>query len=312
VAAAIAAAIGAIIVAVIIRATAKGEPSSKTTRVRTPTNSLVLIDDNDRLAAAVPLGGAPTRVTYGAGAFWVAVPSRGLVARVDPRTHAVRGFQVGEEPYDVAFGGGALWAPDHDLGRVFRVDPTTAATRGTNSFHAPTVAAAYGLGAVWAIVAPGDLERIDPTTLAVTKTTRDVSYATEGLEPKILFSNNQLVIETPTTSSLTFVARTGNVAKNQDVPDLTSATTVGDAIWVTDSDSLERLGGSSKTRTRVGTVPADVAATKDSLWVAVYNDAVVKRIGTDGMVAASIHLTRTPVAVAVGDGVAAVAVTGRR
>jgi hypothetical protein len=308
VAAAIAAAVAAIVVEIFVRGAAGPNTSPMTSRARAPTNSLVLIDRGDRVAASVPLSGAPTRVAYGAGAFWVAIPSRGFVARVDARTYAIRRLHVGEDPYDVAFGGGAVWVPDHDLGLVFRLDPSTGAARRTHSFHAPTVAAAYGLGAVWAIVAPGDLKRIDPRTLAVTRTTNGVSYASEGLEPKLLFSDDQLVVETPTTSLLTRVDRTGKVEKSQYVPNLTSATAMGDAIWITDSMSVVRLGGSSKTR--VGTRPSDVAATRDSLWVAVYDDAVVKRVGTDGKLRGSVQLGRTPVAVAAGDGMVGVAVTG--
>lgn len=308
VAAAIAAAVVVIVVEIFVRAGAEPKTLPMTTRARAPTNSLVLIDSNNRVAAAVPLSGVPTRVAYGAGAFWVAVPSKGFVARVDARTYAVRRLHVGEDPYDVAFGAGAVWVPDHDLGLVFRLDPSTGTTRRTDSFHEPTVATGYGLGAAWAIVAPGDLKRIDPRTLAVTRTTSGVSYASEGLEPKILFGDDQLIVETPTTSLLTRVDRTGKVEKSQHVPDLTSATAVGDAIWITDSTSVVRLDGSSKTR--VGTRPADVAATRDSLWVAVYDDAVVKRVGTDGKLRGSVQLARTPVAVAAGDGMVGVAVTG--
>src|ERR671931_369750 len=179
--AAIAAAVVAIVVAVIVWVTLGGESPPTTTRARASTNSLVLIDDNDRVTADVPLGGAPTRVAYGAGAFWVAVPESGFVARVDARTHAIRRFRVGEAPYDVAFGGGAVWVPDHDLGLVLRLDPRTGATHRTEGLDGPAVAVGYGLGAVWAVVAPGELKRIDPRTLAVTGTTPDVSYASEGL-----------------------------------------------------------------------------------------------------------------------------------
>jgi hypothetical protein len=58
----------------------------------------------------------------------------------------------------------------------------------------------------------------------------------------------------------------------------------------------------------VGSV-ADMTASGDSLWVALYGDPVVKRVGTDGKLEATIHLTRTPVALAAGNGTVAIAVT---
>jgi streptogramin lyase len=301
-------AIVATVVAVFARA---GGSAPSTTRARVATNSLVLIDDHDRVAAVVALGGEPTRLTYGGGAFWVAVPSKGFVARVDSRTHALRRFRVGEDPYDVAYGGGAVWVPDHDLGRVFRLDPQTGTTRKTASFHAPTVAAGYGLGAAWAIVVPGTLVRIDARSLTVTSTTADVSYAEEKLEPKLLFTDRDLVVESPAISSLARVDRRGRLRESRSVVGLTSATLAGTDLWVTDSTSVRRLGAATDVYTVVGTTPVDVAALAGSIWVAGFDRPVVERVSTSGKLRATIRLDRTPVAVAAGGRTVAVAVTSK-
>lgn len=293
-----------------------GEPAAPVTTdagaVPVTDNSLVLIDAGDsRVVASVALGGKPTRVTYGEGAFWAVAPEQRLVVRVDAKTHEVRRLEVGAEPYDVAVGDGRLWVPDHDFQRLFRVEPSSGEVGETKAFGAPAVSVGYGLDAVWVIFVPGNLKRVDPTTGEVTATIENVAFTTERAEPKLVFTEDTVWVVSSASTSLARVGRDGKLRDQRTINGIMSATAVGEDIWLTNSaGAVWQLGEREETRVRVGYSPLDIAASDDALWVVVYEQAAIKRIDVDdSRVIANIKLRRTPVAVAAGGGLVAVAVT---
>jgi hypothetical protein len=192
---------------------------------------------------------------------------------------------------------------------VIRLDPATGEIRRTEPLHAPTVASGYGFGAAWAVVAPGDLKRIDPQTMTVTRTTPNVAFTSEGAEPKLLFTQRELLVASPASAWIAHVDRNGALKAKRDLNGLTSATLANGDVWTTTSAGLvARLG--SGHGARAGILPRDVAAGAGAVWVADYTGGTVKRVRTaDGSVVATIRLHRMPVALAAGGRTVAVAVT---
>lgn len=299
--------VAAVALAAVLAIRTTGDSRSKrvSTCVRVRPNSLVLVGNEGRLRACVRLLGKPGRVAYSMRAFWVVVPEKGLVVRVDSRTYAVRKFSVGEHPYDVAVGGGAVWVPDHDLQRLFRLDPETGATRMSPGLGGPAVTARYGLDSAWAIVAPGDLKRIDPATLEVIGTTNDVAYAVEGSEPKLLSHKDTLFVVSPATSTLTVVDRDGHVFSSDTVNGLLGGTLLGGNLWVATDAGVGPFRGSE--RVALGSNPVDIAGRDLAIWVALYGESSVRRLN-DVKTLARARLAFRPVAIAAGPVMAAVSV----
>lgn len=273
-------------------------------------NSLVLIDpDENRVVDAVPLGGRPTRLAYGEGAFWVVAPEVRQVVRVDEEGGTSR-FDVGVEPYDVAAGAGGVWVPDHDLRRLLRVDAETGEVRQTADLGGPAVASGYGFDAAWVVVAPGSLLRVDPDSLRVTRTTLGVAETAEFAEPKLAFAADALWISSPANGVLTRVDTEARRTAARVASGITSVAARRGTVWTTDEEGyLTQVGGGDRARVRVGQIPIDVAVARDAVWVADYEGDAVKRIDwRTRRVVATIRLGLNPVAVAVGESLVAVAV----
>jgi DNA-binding SARP family transcriptional activator/ABC-type branched-subunit amino acid transport system substrate-binding protein/streptogramin lyase len=148
-------------------------------------NSLAAIDPHeDRIVAAVPLGGTPTSVAVGAGAVWALNADDQTIARIDPDTNRVRRLGIAATPTDLAAGRDVLWVgsavPVFGANRVLRVGADDLAVQ-TEARLPPARhqggpgepgAMAVGPHAVWAINGGEDLARIDPRTGLVTATVR--------------------------------------------------------------------------------------------------------------------------------------------
>jgi YVTN family beta-propeller protein len=78
---------------------------------RVAPNSVGVIDPNtNRIVAQIPIGSAPTRVTYGAGAVWAANTGDSTVTRIDPKTRTVvKTIAVPGPPSGLAIAGRSLW-----------------------------------------------------------------------------------------------------------------------------------------------------------------------------------------------------------
>jgi hypothetical protein len=298
-------AVGAVAAFVLLRPSDEVAPFRTSTDA--PPDSLVLVDRGDgRPLATVPLRAEPARLAYGDGAFWAAAPEDGVVVRVDERTREAKRFPIGDEPYDVAVGGGAVWVPDHDLHRLFRLDPDTGDLRRTEDFGLPAVAVGYGGGAVWLVVASGDVLRIDPDSLEVTRTEPRLVVATENAEPKLAFQDGTVWISSPASTSLARVDATGS-SSAQEAIGITSVAANEDGVWFGVDSGL--LTGVGDEHVEVGTRPLDLGSSDHEVWVAAYDDRALKRVESDaGRMTGTVTLGRSPVAVAVGNELVAVAV----
>jgi streptogramin lyase len=295
--------------ALLVLGSAEEEPEDLRATIAARRDSLVLLDlDEGRPLGDVALGVEPSRLAYGEGAFWVAAPEDGLVMRVDEQARTATRFIVGEEPYDVAVGGGAVWVPDHDLQRLLRLDPESGAVRRTEDLGAPAISVGYGFGSVWLVVASGDLLRIDPETLEVESTEPRLVATAENAEPKLVFRDGTLWISSPASGSLVRIDGAGGAGSSTETVGILSVTASDDGIWFSqDTGHVQRLDGED--RVAVGTRPLDLASNDGALWVAAYDDKAAKRVDTGNLrVTGEVRLGRSPVAVAAGSDVLAVAV----
>jgi DNA-binding beta-propeller fold protein YncE len=125
-----------------------------------------------KLAAVVPLAGAPTAIASGEGAIWVAEQG-GTISRIDPRTNDVCTILVGGEPSAIAVGGGMVWVVDRAGGVLIPIDAQTNAVGASIELARGVSSVAIGDGAVWVAGkmrsrGPGGIVyRIDPLTRKV-------------------------------------------------------------------------------------------------------------------------------------------------
>ena len=82
---------GAVLLAVAIAAGAiELTGNGATGLARLAPNSVGVINPNtNRIVAQIPLGTAPTAITYGDGAIWTANTADSTVTRIDPKTRRV-------------------------------------------------------------------------------------------------------------------------------------------------------------------------------------------------------------------------------
>src|SRR5438034_6816021 len=91
-------------------------------------NSIAAVDPSSRkVAAAVPVGDAPTIVAASDRWVWVinSNDGAGTISRIDPRRkRVVSTFSVGGSPSDLLAAGGSLWVGTKE-GRVLEIEPST-------------------------------------------------------------------------------------------------------------------------------------------------------------------------------------------
>jgi len=127
---------------------------------------------NGQLVSQVEVGAAPSVITEGAGALWVARSGASSVSRLDQKTYAVgQTIQVGDGPSGIAVSPKAVWVANGLGGTVSRIDPGSDSVVQTIQVGNGPAAIAYGLGSVW--VANRDdqtVSRIDAHTGRVVDT----------------------------------------------------------------------------------------------------------------------------------------------
>ena len=131
---------------------------------------------------SMPSSAQPVELAaYGSGAVWVASPSTGVVARINPRSSSVTATLAASAQKGalkgIAAGEGAVWVSSSEIladdYTVLRLDATTnrVVTRIPLSLGAEGVAA--GEGAVWVANGLGNtVSQIDPATNRVVRTIR--------------------------------------------------------------------------------------------------------------------------------------------
>lgn len=132
------------------------------------------IDPKQRaVAATIPAGTHPSRITVLGGQVWVLDPADRTLSRIDPQTNTVaQTIALGGQPSDVLASTGSLWVANRD-GTVHRIDPGTGRTQGVTRTGGDPSGLAAADGALWvATSGAGTIARIDARTGAVTGTIR--------------------------------------------------------------------------------------------------------------------------------------------
>jgi hypothetical protein len=268
---------------------------------------VVLSSSTGQPVASARLGGEPTRVAWGNGAFWVVTPTRGAVVRVAPSGSVQRRSFPGE-PYDAATGAGTVWIPRHDAFDLLDLDWKRKRERRSVNLQTPQLAVAYGFGSVWTVGADGALRRIDPRTLRVNGTVGGVSFSSEGFEPKIAVARDALWISDAVRHAVTrvdprrlrvaaVVAHGGNGVAD-----------AGGQVWSTDGSAAWRVAGGPVHRVRTGSGAYDVAAGGGAIWVANRFSRTVTKVDPGrGTVVRTFRFPGRPSALAYGAGYLAVA-----
>ena len=297
------------LVLILAAAAAVGCGGSKGVAIES--NSVVLLRGHD-VVADIPVQGPAARLTYGDGAFWAAVPSRGAVYRIDQDSHDAQRIQLGSRPFDVAVGEGALWVPDHDTRSLFRVDLHSRKVTDAISLGEGGVEAGVGFSSIWVVVTSGRLLRIDPDTLKITATVPDAATTSEGLEPKLAFGRGAVWVASPSSQTLARIDSRTLRVYTRDHGGATGAAYSDGALWVTDGVGyVWRLAKPRDRRIAAGAYPADVDADSSGGWVVSYEDHAVQQIDADGDRRVwRMQVPRVPTAVAAGDERVAVAVAG--
>ena len=226
--------------------------------------------------AAVPLSASPDGIAAGAESIWVAMPGRGIVARIDPTTDTVQQtISTPAGPSALTVGAGFVWVADTLAGTVSRIDPRTnggqVVGKPIRVGNAPS-GIAYGLGAVWvANSVDRTVIRIDP----VTRTPGPPISVEDGADEVAAGGGSVWVLgqASGVLSRIDPAART--VVGTTSAGNEPGAVAVGlDAVWVANGadDTVAKIDPSSgrlKGVFPVGKEPTGVAvATDGHVWVA--------------------------------------------
>jgi DNA-binding SARP family transcriptional activator len=250
--------------------------------------AVTAVDSKTRkIARTVPLAGRPDGVALAGGSLWVADGTRGELVglspgydRVEQRVHfapatadAALAGRLRAPRSTVVAAGGAVWVSNGSR-KVTRVDPRTGKSR-TVGLERPVNALAAGAGALWALSAKtATVVRIDPRTAAA-------------------------------TDRIPIVAHQGG-----DLPAPTGIAAAGGGVWVLNGNTatvtrIDAASGGVVATVPIGVdrIPADIAATGRSAWVA-NRDGTLARIGTHSPSAKTIQIGGAPERVAaLADGV---------
>ena len=267
-------------------------------------NELGVVDGaSGRIMSAIPVGGAPGQVTFGADAVWVTNAGDNNVSRIDPSTNDVRQtVTVGGGPAGVAVGGGSVWVANGLDGTVSRIDPTINQVVGDpiRVGNGPN-GVAYGEGAVWVTnSADGTVSRIAPGTGRV-KTFPAVVGASG-----VAVGFHRVWITSPSSASVVALdPSSGRVVKPIGVGGEPDAVAVGaGSVWVANraDDTVSKIdprAGSVKDVIPVGRGPIGIAAGTDGVWVANGVDGTLVRIDpTSDRIAKTVRLENPPRGVA--------------
>jgi YVTN family beta-propeller protein len=146
-------------------------------------DSVGVIDpDGNRIVDSVPVGSAPTGITFGRSGVWVISGPEETVTRIDRKTRTTRTLAVGGPPIDVVVGDNAVWVlvstpaasgAGGGPARIVRIDPKTMGmetvpirTASLGFGSGPLQSLAATAGSVW-VYSPGPrttVSRIDTTT----------------------------------------------------------------------------------------------------------------------------------------------------
>jgi YVTN family beta-propeller protein len=243
----------------------------------------------------------PSAIAVGAGSAWVGSRDDGTVARVDPKTNAIRNVSVGGPEAIVIRDGNVLVA--NQFGGLTTIDPATmiVSTRAAPRYYSSLTQSG---GALWGLGFFGDLDRINHGG-DVVKTLSNL-----GIDFFALAAGQGAVWVLDGAGRSVFRVDTAtNRAVRLRLPFEPGGIAVGGgSVWVTNpsANSVVRIDPRSNRiirSTRVGRDPMGIAAGGGSVWVANYEDGTVSRIDPHtGSVVTTIHVGPYPLALAAGLG----------
>jgi DNA-binding SARP family transcriptional activator/outer membrane protein assembly factor BamB len=180
----------AAIAAIVLVATRGGRGAGLTS---VAANALAEIDpQTNRIVAAVPVAGSPTRLEGVAQTVWIGSDDSGTVSALDRRTHTLTKLIATGFPTDLAVGEGAVWVVDGESGLLRKVDPAygTVVSQlrlgvpnpvydvSRESFDPTSIAA--GAGSVWVTNGSRKLVRVEPATAEIVDRI-DLDTAVDGV-----------------------------------------------------------------------------------------------------------------------------------
>ena len=272
-------------------------PLSRHESAPTPLNGnlVALVSASDgALQATVPLAAPPAGVAAAAGSVWVAEPSAGVVARIDPVRHAVEAtIPVGARPGRVVAAGGRVWVLDRIDRTLARIDPRTNTVPQTIALASQPSDVLLSAGSLWvASQGDGKVLRIDPGT------GRTMSVVHTGGDPSGLAAADGAVwVATDGSGLLDRIdARTGRVTSRIHVGDAPAAVAAGaSGLWVLSplDATVSRVDPRRHEATAtiaVGGQPAALAESAGRVWIGDRQNGTLLRLAVGNGVVTTFRL----------------------
>jgi hypothetical protein len=194
-----------------------------------------------RIAATIPIGGAPVDVVGAAGTLWVSTTT-GELLRVDPRTNRVVGAprRLAHEPLALVGGGDRLYAFDGDRNTVMRLDPHSGQVRQRRHITRGTpLTGAVVRNTLWVARQPFDKDKTGQSELipldSRTLRRKGRGVPVGNLPAQIRVDGNALVVVGEQDGTLTRVdTDTGDARRVLISPSPGRPALLGGRIWVPD------------------------------------------------------------------------------
>ncbi len=300
------AAIGVVTTATVVMALVITASRVRHVPVTVAANTIVALDPNGTVAAAIPVGSRPVAITAGAGALWVANLDDATVSRVDPsaqrvvRTIPSDGDPIGLEGVNggiwVVNGTGGVTIVDPKYNRLASSVPLGREEDGVTTATSPPRPMLAAFGSVW-IVDPDGL-----VTIVSAASHRVTGSVDVGNGPTAIVEGAGSVwVANGADGTVTRIDPSTLVTTTVPVGHGPSAIAVNEAgVWVANAgdDAVVRVDTGTGTvagTTKVGDDPTALIATPAGLWVANARDGTVMRLDPrTGRIRSSVRLGSTP------------------
>jgi YVTN family beta-propeller protein len=275
-------------------------------QVAVPANSVVALDPDGSVAAALAVGARPVAAVAAAGSLWVADLDDRAVTRIDLSSRRIlRSISIGGAPTALAATPGAVWVSD-STGQISQIDPEYNLRISTRQPFPADSSLSYGAawpmlaasGSMWIVDPDGYVTQFDPGS------GRPTGSVDVGNEPSAVAAGaGSLWVTNSADGTVTRIDPGTLVATTIPVghgPDAVAVNAAG--VWVANAgdDTLVRIDpdtGAVAATIGVGDGPAAVLATAAALWVANARDGTVMRLDPrSGAVTKTIHLGGSPTA----------------
>jgi DNA-binding beta-propeller fold protein YncE len=249
------------------------------------------------VGTGVPVDFTPEAIAAGGGFVWVASESSGAddrkpewtVAKIDPKSMTVTAkASIKANPASMAFAAGALWIVDFGGTTVIKLD-TNLKLVGEVKVDRSPIAITFGENALWVANRDGhSVSRVDPQTSQVT------TIPIPEEPHRIAAGAGGVWVSNFRAKTVTRIDPATNKIVGGPIPVGFSAGAIaarGGSVWVTSdyradpnrSDDIVVIRisvakGKFDNITPVGGAPLDIAASPDSVWVAVSGQAPLVKL----------------------------------